>query len=33
VWRRTHADGAGYNKFMADLSDPAFHKKRQWADW
>jgi hypothetical protein len=27
VWRRTHADLAGYEKFVEDL--PAFHKKRQ----
>ena len=31
VWRRTHADMEGYDKFVADLS--AFHTKRQWADW
>jgi hypothetical protein len=31
VWRRTHADMEGYDKFIADLS--AFHTKRQWADW
>ena len=31
VWRTTHADTAGYDRFIASID--ANLRKRQWADW